>query len=196
MSEETRVHEVTVPAGTYFVGDPGYGCPDDDWQAWIGSWTSSSGPDDGIVIIGGHQVVKFRLISDGWYHDQLGHKYKVDAAMLGLVPQALYEQLPEPELSEMYRAGRIVTFGQPVTAWRDDSEYGTLHLGAYEFSTGEMLELLAGDLAELAGLTLRHAGTAPAAVAAATSLRIARSAHFQRARLLGRRYDRRHAGAT
>lgn len=148
MSEETRVHEVTVPAGTYFVGDPVYGCPDDDWQVWIGSWTSSSGPDDGIVIIGGHHVVKFRLISDGWYHDQLGHEYKVDTAMLGLVPQALYEHLPESELSEMYRAGRILTFGQPVTAWRDDPEYGTLHLGPYEFSTGEMLELLAGDLAE------------------------------------------------
>ena len=148
MSEEIRVHKVTAPAGTYFVGDPGHGCPDDDWQAWICSWTSSSGPDDGIVIIGGHQVVMFRLFSDGWYHDQLGHEYKVDAAMLGLVPQALYEQLPEPELSEMYRAGRIVTFGQPVTAWRDDPEYGTLHLGPYEFSTDEMLELLAGDLAE------------------------------------------------
>src|ERR1700749_4210635 len=103
----------TVRAGTYFLGDPVYAVPDEDWPALVRD-------PDGFPFttaqasVRSCQVTGFPAAGDGVYDDQYGAEYLVDSGTLGLVPQELYGQRADAD--GLARLGRIVTFGHEVTA--------------------------------------------------------------------------------
>lgn len=82
-----------IPAGTYWVGDPCYGVPDEDWNDWL--------DDAGIANrymsaeVRGHLVVAHGTAhGDGCYFDQQGRAYPVDAGLIGVVPVGLVRGTP------------------------------------------------------------------------------------------------------
>lgn len=95
------------PPGTYYVGDPCYAIPDQDWTDFCDLLFSFKGsghnPSDGKELVedgfgfefSGEQVwCADTKYGDGGYHDQDRREYSVDAGMIGVVPTTLI--VPEP----------------------------------------------------------------------------------------------------
>lgn len=128
--------EVQVPAGTYFLGDPGYAIDaEDEWAQMLES--AGYFDDKPVGTLNGQQVIAFNTAhGDGGYRDSDGHRYTVDAGLIGLVPEAVYSrQASYPDLGKL---GRIVTFVRPVTCTDDRS--GALVFGEIKIDTGWMPE--------------------------------------------------------
>lgn len=138
MRVSTRGYEVRVPAGTYFLGDPCYAVPDDQWMDLLESCgffgAEPSLPGAGPVgIANGHEVLAFGTAwGDGEYTDQFGCTYAVDAGLIGLTPVEIGFRYTVEELE---RLGRIVKFGRDVTA-TDDGE-GRLTFGQFSINTAD-----------------------------------------------------------
>jgi hypothetical protein len=121
--------EVTVPAGTYFLGDPCYAVPKEDWMQLLA--TCGSFEDTPVGEVAGHQVLAFGTRwGDGTYTDTDGHPYSVDAGLIGLVPEALYAGRERHDLDDL---GRVVTFSQPQECADDTT--GLLVFGNVKIDT-------------------------------------------------------------
>jgi hypothetical protein len=83
MNDPSR--HVIVPAGEYFLGDPSYAVPDDQWHPLLWSWADLSRPL-GHMLDGTYIVAFPTAYGDGVYKDDHGHSYPVDAGLIGLVP--------------------------------------------------------------------------------------------------------------
>jgi hypothetical protein len=130
---------VEVPAGTYWLGDPCYTVPDDDWMPLLrtcGVFGASDDPADGqpgpVGTVRGHEVLAFGTAhGDGEYQGSDGHRYGVDAGLIGLVPVALnpdgYTVLVRqvtfdaPTVCKTEGGGAVLTFG-PVVIYTGDEE--------------------------------------------------------------------------
>lgn len=122
---------VAVPAGTYFLGDPGYAVPAADWMPLLESCGGHFGAGPPIGQVAGYQVVAFTTnYGDGEFWDQYGHFYGVDAGLIGLVPSAANWKRP---MKELRRLGRIVQFKKPTLATTDDE--GRTQFGKYRIDT-------------------------------------------------------------
>lgn len=110
---------VTLPPGRYFVGDPCYVIPDAQWSDFCDivfaspSYTIAVFRDQ-LMFAGG------TAFGDGTYLDQNGHEYGVDAGMLGIVPEALWDAIP---MEEMQRLGNVVTFDNSFVASWDQGQF-------------------------------------------------------------------------
>lgn len=134
MSWQPLGWQVTVPPGRYFLGDPCYAVPDDDWMPLLESTTARPDgyfEDAPVGEVRGHQVLAFSTKhGDGTYRDTEGHAYSVDAGLIGLVPAALAEQAAKYDLATL---GRWVDF-EAETACTDDRT-GVLVFGPVKIDT-------------------------------------------------------------
>lgn len=122
--------EVTVPAGTYFLGDPCYAIPEQDWMPLLESCGYFA--DRAVGEVHGHQVLAFGTRwGDGTYYDTDEREYSVDAGLIGLVPQDLYAGTERYDLGTL---GQVVTFAQDVTA-STDATSGLLVFGPHKIDT-------------------------------------------------------------
>lgn len=124
-------YDVTVPAGTYFLGDPCYAVPDKDWMPLLESCGYFDANRDGtgspVGTVRGFEVLSFGTkYGDGVYRDQFGKSYPVDAGMIGLTPVALVKDMADKSL------GQIVTFDRPTICHEDD---GVLTFGHIVINT-------------------------------------------------------------
>lgn len=126
----TDADTVTIPAGTYVVGDPCYTVPDACW----GDWLDAAGIDDVshpnvmAASLDGHPIVGIgTAYGDGGYKGSDGFEYSVDAGMIGLVPLAIAEGLRDDLCT-------VVEFTTPVECSWITSE-GTISLGHITIKT-------------------------------------------------------------
>lgn len=125
--------EVTVPAGEYFLGDPCYAVPDEDWMPLLescGYFAADKANPNGSPVgeVRGFKVLSFGTKwGDGVYPDQFGNAYPVDAGMIGLTPVGLIK-----DRDYANRLGQFVTFDRDTTCYDED---GILHFGKYRIDT-------------------------------------------------------------
>lgn len=127
--------EVRIPAGTYFLGDPCYAVPDERWHDLLESCGYFDKSPVGVFVFKGttYEVLAFSTAyGDGEYVDQRGHRYAVDAGMIGLTPVLEFPgwRYADNELEEM---GQIVEFDHDVTASTDGE--GRLTFGEFSIDT-------------------------------------------------------------
>lgn len=80
-------HEVIVPAGAYWLGDPCYAVPNELWDELLASNGCFECP---VGTVKKHKVLGFgTAYGDGVYTDQFGNEYPVDAGLIGLTPVGL-----------------------------------------------------------------------------------------------------------
>lgn len=119
---------VHIPAGRYFLGDPCYAVPDDLWLPLLESCDYFNAP---VGNVAGFRVVAFSTAyGDGEYLDNEGHRYPVDAGLIGVVPEAFATKYPREELE---RLGRFVEHDGCLLS----SEDGVIRLGHIAINTGD-----------------------------------------------------------
>jgi hypothetical protein len=129
------IEKITIPAGTYILGDPCYVIRDEDWMPLLEDCDYFRWP---VGKIGGHQVIALGTkYGDGCYHDQSGNPYGVDAGLIGLVPMAYG--------GKKSHGNREVTFTEPAECWDED---GVLHFGDIVIDTANFTEDEAEDEGE------------------------------------------------
>ena len=127
----------TLPAGTYWIGDPCYFVPDELWMEYL---EANNGVDqermafdiDGLTVQlsdGRHVASHYTAWGDGCYEGSDGFEYGVDAGMLGAV-QVLDTDIDQGN----ERLGTKVTFDRPFTVSRDG---GTVIIGSIRIETDE-----------------------------------------------------------
>lgn len=123
----------TLPPGRYFIGDPCYVIVDEDWPSFCDVSFDANGPGkgDGVLEFDGHLMLAGgTAFGDGEFMDQQCNVYGVDAGMLGIIPEALWD--PKIVVDELYRLGNVVTITEPFTAEVSD---GVFSLGGYVIDT-------------------------------------------------------------
>ena len=127
----------TLPAGTYWIGDPCYFVPNELWMEYL---EANNGVDqermafdiDGLTVQlsdGRHVASHCTAWGDGLYKGSDGFEYGVDAGLLGAV-QVLDSDIDQ---GREY-LGTKVTFEQPFTVSR---EGGTVIIGSIRIETDE-----------------------------------------------------------
>ena len=119
----------TLPAGTYFVGDPCY-CFDDHprWQRLLDATDYFNGDKQAIKFESEHYVAAFgTMYGDGDYNG-----FSVDAGLIGCVHESLIEESCKPQLGEL---GKMVTFQEGFVAQCFDD--GTIEIGHISVFTGD-----------------------------------------------------------
>lgn len=126
-----KEHAVTVPQGTYILGDPCYVISNDDWDEWLRRPTEYG---YGGVLPGGHFAIGFKTqFGDGLYPAfRPGGNVAtlpVDAGLVGLVPLAY-------DPSELHAAlNTRVVFDAPTLCTRYPN--GLMQFGDWFVSTGD-----------------------------------------------------------
>ena len=119
----------TLPAGTYFVGDPCYCFDDHDrWMELLESSNYFEGDRQAIKFESDNYVAAFgTMYGDGEYNG-----FPVDAGLLGCVHESLIEESCKPHLTEF---GKMVTFHEDfiVQCFED----GTINIGNISIFTGD-----------------------------------------------------------
>lgn len=130
-----KVLETTVPAGTYYFGDPCYAVPDQFWMDLLDHCDFFS--DTLVGTVNDFTVYSARtMYGDGLYFDNLGREFPVDAGMIGLTPVALTELD-----TEAFKDGKLEVFGSHLitltepTAFLSDGN-GKIILGDVVIQTG------------------------------------------------------------
>ncbi len=120
----------TIPAGTYWVGDPCYA--NDDDRRWMAYGDSSDWFQDTPIGTDGDAwcVGIGTAYGDGTYTDRQGREYPVDAGMIGVTPAYQWAKNEPPFGSH------LVTFNHSVQC-RYDVESQTIIIGDIEIPTGD-----------------------------------------------------------
>lgn len=150
-ADTAAIDTVTVPAGTYILGDPCYAVPGEDWMPWLAAAKHRATVSDSNVVgllaavpSSGAWVVGFRTgYGDGVYYDTDGNEYGVDAGMIGLVPQRIAR-----DRTPSAGGGRLVVFTEPTVCYRVANSTGTLCdlvFGSIRIATGDEAYDAAGD---------------------------------------------------
>lgn len=100
-----------LPAGTYFIGDPGHVLSRGLYQQIMDQMFNSRGSmvkKEGLFRVGDAGVVLVGTPNgDGEFEDTDGYQYGVDSGMIGIVPRSL--------TAGRVKTGRWETFQNPVT---------------------------------------------------------------------------------
>ena len=102
----------TLPAGTYFIGDPSYVMSDEMYDSLTKQMFVKRQPVklEGYFQMPGHDIgLVIKSTGDGGWAGSDGYDYGADAGMIGLTPKSLIAKPSEVHL------GRQVTFKKPVT---------------------------------------------------------------------------------
>jgi hypothetical protein len=135
--EASNVDDVTAPAGEYFLGDPGYAVkPRKAWMHLLESCNYFEKPTGQLPD--GTQVIAFSTAyGDGFFADNFGNMYPVDAALIGLVPvtEATEAALAETEATVHPPEQHMtrVRFDEPAPCTRQGR--GLLTFGSYQIDT-------------------------------------------------------------
>lgn len=125
----------TVPAGTYYFGDPCYAVPDQFWMDLLNSCDFFS--DTLVGTVNGFTVYSAgTMYGDGLYRDSLGREFPVDAGMIGLTPVALAELD-----TEAFKDGKLEVFGSHLITLTEPTVFlsdgkGNITLGDVVIPTG------------------------------------------------------------
>jgi hypothetical protein len=124
--------KVTVPPGTYFLGDPCYAVPDADWAPLLASCDTFERP---VGCVRGFEVLAFGTRwGDGTYTDGDGNEYGVDAGLIGLTPMGMNPSGKDQYGGDLAALGQIVTFPDE-TVCTTDGESGLLVFGDVKIDT-------------------------------------------------------------
>lgn len=132
--------QVTMPPGTYFLGDPCYAIDDrETWDSFLHmAWANEDAYSAGLILatIDDQPVLGMStLYGDGGYQDQYGARtFAVDAGMIGLVPVALVERYSDKSREELDRLGLFISTSEPL---RCTSMGGTLSFGDIRIETDD-----------------------------------------------------------
>jgi hypothetical protein len=127
---------ITLPAGEYYVGDPGYLLADEPLD-WFDILIACNFFNEPYVKDGEIAVAFGTWIGDGIYADREGRKYPVDSGSIGVVPVAMARfatppeenprfhrvTFPEPFLCKSEEGGALLVFGEieiDTTAFCED----------------------------------------------------------------------------
>lgn len=128
-----RMNRVTMPAGTYRLGDPCYSVPSKRWLEWLESANYLTAYEKLLADLDGKPVLGFATkYGDGEYPGSDGFRYGVDAGLIGLVP---VEVADRDDLYGNEPPWTVVTFEEEVLCTRD--EHGTLTFGHIVIETGD-----------------------------------------------------------
>lgn len=124
---------ITVPAGTYIVGDPCYSVPNDMWADWLALATGYESVRRETPLyaeLNGYPVAGICTeYGDGMYPASDGAQYPVDAGLLGVVHVGVAVVSVSPD------AVQTVTFDRPFECYRDED--GVVHIGHISIYTGD-----------------------------------------------------------
>ncbi len=130
---EVSTFKVTVPAGTYWLGDPCYAVPQDLWMTLLDSCDYFT--DNPVGTVTGSDGRQYHVLGfstaygDGCYEDQHGNEYPVDAGMIGLTPVGLVESYPH--------GCKLVEFTEDtLCTWYE----GVMKFGSYKINTKDFDE--------------------------------------------------------
>lgn len=120
------MNEFTLPAGTYFFGDPCYAIADELWEKVVDqTFFAADTYVDRVIEVDGHKLfVATTMYGDGTYYDGT-HEYGVDSGSLGAVPKEMWD--PTLTVGALEQLGRIVTYDRPFQVGSD--EQSTIYLG-------------------------------------------------------------------
>ena len=119
---------LTIEPGVYWLGDPCYAIPNNDWMTWLKAarYETRNTLD---ATLNGHRAIAFgTLYGDGCYEGSDGNNYPVDAGLIGLVPVALNANV-RPDLAVK------VTFTAPTVC--EARANGDLVFGDITVHTGD-----------------------------------------------------------
>lgn len=126
----------TVPAGTYYFGDPCYAVPNEFWMGLLNSCNYFQ--DTLVGTVNGFTVYSAgTMYGDGEYYDSQGRAFPVDAGMIGLTPVAL------AELDKAaFKDGKLEVFGSHLITLTEPTEFssdgeGRITLGGNVINTGD-----------------------------------------------------------
>ncbi len=125
---------ISMPAGTYYVGDLCYVMDDDSWDEVCNlTFDTMSGEslEGGFTLSNQKPFVMFgTAYGDGEYNDQFGRKYPVDSGTIGcmLVVHATKDGL---------NGGQIIKFHEPFEC---SKKGGTLFFGPIIINTDDELD--------------------------------------------------------
>jgi hypothetical protein len=114
----------TVPAGTYYLGDPCYALQGTQ-KAWMKILNSSDHFKKPYKVGRKIAIAFSTAFGDGEYYDQFNNKYPVDAGMIGVVPISL-------STKETPKGMLRVRFEKPTKCSSVD---GVLTFGKYKIDT-------------------------------------------------------------
>jgi hypothetical protein len=118
--------------GTYYIGDPCYAIPDEEWMDYLNTYPKSDIPGqgwvDGVAIMyKGHKCFHdSTAYGDGGYRGSDGIEYGVDAGIIGILPI----EVCDPEAIKDIKANGLAnvrTFDKPFHVWCEEN--GTFHFG-------------------------------------------------------------------
>lgn len=125
--------KLKMPAGTYWLGDPCYAIPRNQWSPYVIKLHAADAAD--AFEFKGVKCVAFGTAwGDGEYYDQCGNAYPVDAAIIGLTPISISVKKP-------FGSTRV-TFAEEFECFSED---GVLVFGCYEIDTDPEYEDEEGD---------------------------------------------------
>jgi hypothetical protein len=122
-----------IPAGTYFIGDPGQVISENDWWDFLEQWIDAS---IATFDFRGRRCFTARTAyGDGIYQDQNGNQYMVDAGVIGATPVELIEPAMFAEAVEE-SLGCVVTLSVETACEVIEERY-TIRIGDIRIPTCE-----------------------------------------------------------
>jgi hypothetical protein len=155
---KSNVDDVTVPAGEYFLGDPSYAIePHEVWMHLLESCNYFEKPIGQLPD--GTEVIAFNTAyGDGYFPDDHGNMYPVDAGLIGLVPVTPATEAALAEQGGQGYPGPLMTrvsFDEPALCTRTGR--GLLTFGPYRVDTaGDELDEDDEAGADFAAVSLMH----------------------------------------
>lgn len=126
---------MTMPAGTYYVGDLCY-VMHPEWDEFCDITINGNECKDGeFALKDGRQFATYgTLYGDGMYCSNLGTEHSVDAGLIGCIR---IEDIKDPvaTVAHMKGLGAIVTFDAPFETSASD---GIIRFGHVEINTGDL----------------------------------------------------------
>ena len=130
----TTYKSYIVPAGKYWLGDPCYIIKDSHWLQFCNEF--SIGENEGNTYITLEDNTKILAFStyhgDGYYLDQHGNGYAVDAGLIGLIPWSYTEKFSKKDSTEYFSLSNVVEFAEETLCFTTD---GILTFGNYIIDT-------------------------------------------------------------
>lgn len=121
-----------LPAGKYYIGDICYSLDDDIYSNF---WGKKKNYKDGKYKVNGYYfVVHGTFYGDGYYPTNSGTNYAVDAGVIGMVHESLFDQ---NNIQKMSSLGSVHTFtGNIIFKYNEgmfsiDCEADNFHLEIY-----------------------------------------------------------------